>query len=391
MMLLGSGQHGYDGRAAMYASLFGVLLVQQGTAPSYVQMPILDKVNAPLTYKSSFMGDLITFDRDLDFRSDAVYGGRTISGAASCGDGVTVSACGTGLGFWTGKAYRLTMGTCTTAPCSVMNWGVIDSGWLLPTEMVTAVPIGGTPVPLGPVTAGSGVTLDSASNTWVFFGTGRFLSTVDKTDQHAQYLVGVKDSVTTGTCTQTSLSTCKDEALVDVTNAAICVSCSSGSQVQGVGTITTFSDLVNKTQTSPQNGGASGWVIQLASNAGSTTLGAERSIVNPTVIGGAVFFPTFTPSSDVCVSTGTSTIYGLYYMTGTGYTDPIFGVDANGKAVRSIDGGQGVASSVAIQIGAEPTGMAGYFQSSNSSITKVSPKVPAVLWSQFMAWVDQRT
>jgi type IV pilus assembly protein PilY1 len=113
--------------------------------------------------------------------------------------------------------------------------------------------------------------------------------------------------------------------------------------------------------------------------------------VAPTLIGGAVFFPTFTPSSDVCVATGTSQIYGLYYLTGTGSTDPIFGVDASGKAVRSISGGEGVASSVAIQIGGAPTGVSGFFQSSNSAINKLSPKVPAGLWSQFIGWIDQRT
>jgi type IV pilus assembly protein PilY1 len=355
-------------------------------------MPVLDQASGTLTYKSSFMSDLITYDRDLDFRSDAVYGGRTISGGASCG-GVGWSACGTGLGYWTGKMYRLTMGTCTTAPCSVLNWGVIDSGWLVPTEMVTRVPIGGLPVPLGPVTTGFAVTLDNSGNSWLFFGTGRFLNSADKTDQNPQYLVGVKDSVVKGTCAQTSISSCQDEDLLEVTNAAICVSCASGNQVQGVGSISTFSGLTEKIQGNVGAGipAMDGWVIQLASNAGSPTLGAERSIVNPSLIGGAAFFPTFTPSSDICVATGTSQIYGLYYLTGTGYTDPIFGVDAAGKAVRSVSGGEGVASSVAIQIGASPTGMSGFFQSSNSAITKLSPKAPAALWSQFMAWIDQRT
>jgi type IV pilus assembly protein PilY1 len=390
MMLLGSGVHGYDGRAAMYSSLFGVLLVQQGTAPSYVQMPMLDKASSPLTYKSSYMGDLITFDRDLDFRSDAVYGGRAITGDGSC-SGSGWSACGTGLGYWTGKMYRLTMGKCTTAPCSVLNWGVIDSGYLLPTEMVTAVPIGGTPVSLGPVTAGSSVTLDNSGNTWVFFGTGRFMSAADKTDQHAQYLVGVKDSVMSG-CTQSTVSSCHNENLMDVTNAAICVSCASGNQVQGVGSVSTFTSLIDNIQGNSAAGipAKDGWVIQLTTNSGSTLLGAERSIVSPTLIGGAVFFPTFTPSNDVCVATGTSQIFGLYYLTGTGYPDPIFGVNGSGQAVRAVSGGEGVASSVAIQIGSEPTGMAGFFQSSNSAINKITPKPPATLWSQFMAWINQR-
>jgi type IV pilus assembly protein PilY1 len=134
-----------------------------------------------------------------------------------------------------------------------------------------------------------------------------------------------------------------------------------------------------------------GWIIQLATNAGSTTVGAERSLVNPTLIGGAVFFPTFTPSFDICVSTGTSNIYGLYYLTGTGYTDPIFGVDATGKAVQKISLGQGLASSVAMQIGSQPTGMSGFVQSSNSSIIKLTPKPPSLLWSQYISWMSERS
>ncbi len=393
LMVMGSGANGYDGHAIWggYASIFGARLVEQGQNPSPFQLPVLDAVTgSSMTYRDSYMGDLITYDRNLDFRSDAVYGGRLISGnpvvTASSG-GFSWNYGGTGLGYLTGKMERLTMGTCTTAPCSVMTWGVTQSGWILPTEIVASVPISAISNRLGPVLASPGVTLDDAGNTWLFFGTGRFMSIADKTDDHAQYLVGVKDSVVSGTCTQTSTTSCTDENLLDVTNAAICISCASGNQVQGVGTISTFSNLVTMTKSS----GVDGWVIQLASNASSPTLGAERSIVSPTVIGGAVFFPTFTPSSDVCVATGTSQIYGLYYLTGTGYTDPIFGVDGSGKAVRSISGGQGVASSVAIQIGAEPTGMSGFFQSSNSAITKMSPKAPMVLWSQFMAWIDVRT
>ena len=111
------------------------------------------------------------------------------------------------------------------------------------------------------------------------------------------YLVGVKDSVLRGSsgCVQSDAVNCTNQNLLDVSSAQICVSCASGNQVQGVGSFTTFSAL--------QQGitAMDGWVIQLAPNTGSTTLGAERSLVNPTLIGGAVFFPTFTPNNDICV------------------------------------------------------------------------------------------
>ena len=104
-MVLGSGVQGYDGRALNGggggAKLFAVQLVPPGTAPTVSILPVgLD------TY-GGFMADPITFDRDLDFRSDAVYVGRTIDPAAG-----GASA----LGYWWGKFYRLTMGLALQPP-----------------------------------------------------------------------------------------------------------------------------------------------------------------------------------------------------------------------------------------------------------------------------------
>ena len=371
-MVLGSGVHGYDGRGLAGANLFAVKLVNQGTAPTVTPMPVGSS--------ASFMADPITFDRDLDFRSDAVYVGRGIDPAAGA------------PGYWWGKYYRLTMGICASAPCGTSTWGVLNGANRSATEMIAQLTISGSPAFLGPITASSSVTLDNAGRTWVFFGTGRFFTQADKIDQHVQYLVGVKDVVLNGGCTQSSVINCPDDNLLNVSNAQICVSCASGNQVQGVGSITTFANLVTAIQGNAAAGipAMDGWFIQLTTNSGSTTLGAERSIVNPSLISGAVFFPTFTPTFDICVATGTSNLYGLYYQTGTGYTDPIFGVDAAGKAVQKVSLGEGLASSVAIQIGSQPTGMAGFIQSSNSSIIKVQPKPPSSLWSQYISWVNER-
>ena len=97
--------------AAVVPSVFAVQLVTPGTAPTVSILPVgLD------TY-GGFMADPITFDRDLDFRSDAVYVGRSIDPAAG-----GASA----LGYWWGKFYRLTMGTCASAPCTTSTWGVLS-------------------------------------------------------------------------------------------------------------------------------------------------------------------------------------------------------------------------------------------------------------------------
>ena len=375
-MVIGSGPHGYDGRAAAKSKIFGVQLgVALGTAPT-VEVLSVD----PASTRNSFMADPITFDRDLDFRSDVVYMGQTYDDTG---------------GNWRGKFYRLTMGTCADSACSspspTQSWGILDTGTTRkPTQILNTFLIGASTTSLGPVTTGSTVTLDDSGNTWIFFGTGRFLSTADKADTDVQYLIGIKDRYppTSATCTQTTESGCVSSDLLDVTTAQICVSCTSGTQVSGVGTTTTFAGLVDQIQGNSVLGitAKDGWFIVLPTSAGP----AERSVVNPTLIGGALFMPTFTPNTDICVAAGSSNLYAMYYKTGTAYSDPILGVNGAGVSNRVISLGEGLASSVAIQIGAQPTGMAGFYQSSNSVMGKVAPKPPIVLWSQILSWIGQR-
>jgi type IV pilus assembly protein PilY1 len=330
------------------------------------------------------MASPITYDRDLDFRSDAVYVGRTIA------------ATGTHATWW-GKFYRLMMGACSSDPCkpdtasggSGSAWGIPGkaAGTRIPTVIVQQVTIGGSPLDLGPVTAAATVTLDNASNSWVFFGTGRFFSPTDKTSTDRQYLVGVKDKVVSGGCSPgTDPNGCLQQNLLDVSSANV-----SGSSVTGVSGVSTFSDLVSTIQNGTSSVSAKdGWVLQLFPADSTQGLGAERVIVNLTLVGGALFAPTFMPYTDTCTAAGQSFVYGMYYLTGTGYTDPIL-TDSNGVGARRVSAGEGVASSVSIQIGAEPTGMAGYFQSSNSLLNKLTPKTPGTVWSQFSSWNSERS
>lgn len=376
-MVIGSGVHGYDGRAAAKSKIFAVQLgAALGTAPP-VEVLSVD----PSSTKNSFMADPITFDRDLDFRSDVVYVGQTYDNTG---------------GSWKGKFYRLTIGACAdstcTSPAPTRSWGIPDTGTTRkPTVVLNTFVTGSTTTSIGPVTTSSTITLDDSGNTWLFFGTGRFLSTADKSDTAGQHLFGIKDRYppTSATCTQATESGCLSGNLLDVTTTQVCVSCTSGTEVSGAGTTTTFAGLVDQIQGNSVLGitAKDGWFMALPTSAGS----AERSVVNPTLIGGAVFFPTFIPGTDICVAAGNSNLYALYYRTGTAYTDPILGIDAAGASIRSISLGEGLASSVSIQIGAQPTGMSGFYQSSNSVTGKISPKPPSILWSEYLSWMSQRT
>ena len=66
-----------------------------------------------------------------------------------------------------------------------------------------------------------------------------------------------------------------------------------------------------------------GWFAKLTVPAGG--LPSERSVANPVLLGGIVFFPTFSPSGDVCVAAGSSNLYALYYVTGGAYSRPSLG------------------------------------------------------------------
>ena len=359
-MVFGSGVHGYDGRAATAAQIFSVELgTPLGTAPAVTKMAV-GSLNA-------FMADPITLDKDLDFRSDAIYVGRTIDPTSS------------GIGHWTGKMYRLTMGACTAAPCSTSTWGIASGANRVPTEMLDTFNLNVGWDYLGPVTSSPTVTLDDAGEVWVFFGTGRFLSTADKSDTSTQYLLGIKDSVLrAGGCVQTSTTSCWDDNLLDVSNVQICVTCAAGSnQVNGISGTTTYPALISLVKS------RDGWVTNM-STAG------ERSIVPPTIIAGAVLFPSFIPTSDICVASGSSNLYALFYKTGGAYSEPIMGVDASGYSKRNVSLGEGLASSVAIQIGAAPTGVAGFYQTSGANINKITPKTPLSAWSEYVSWISRR-
>lgn len=360
-MVFGSGTHGYDGRAAATGKLFAVELgTPLGTAPSVTRLPVGSW--------SSFIADPIALDRDLDFRSDVLYFGRVIDPSSS------------GIGYWTGKMYRLTMGTCSTNPCSTSTWGIASGGSRVPTEMLDTFNLSSGWEYLGPVTSSPTVTLDDTGEAWVFFGTGRFLSTADKSDTSTQFLLGLKDSVLRpGGCIQSSIASCWEDNLLDVSNVEICVTCGGGSnQVSGVSGATSYQALISLVA------GRDGWVTTLPT-------AGERSIVPPTIIAGAVLFPSFIPTNDICVASGNSNLYALFYKTGSAYSEPIIGLDTAGHSQRSMSLGEGLASSVAIQIGAAPTGVAGFYQTSGANIGRINPNTPLSAWSEYVSWISERT
>ena len=321
-VVFGSGSNGYQAdlpaAPSQASSLYTIDLVAgPGVGNVNVTRMLVGILRA-------FMGPLVSADKDLDWRTDVVYAGRVLN------DGALP---------WRGKMYRLTM-TCVSAPCLPTSWGIPSGGGRVPTEMIDTFsdPLLGT-VEIGPVTAAPSWTLDDSNQVWVFFGTGRYLGNSDKVDNSIQNLFGMKDSVVNGTCTEVSQLSCWTNNLVNATNAVVCIVCSgSTNQVTDPTNpgVTTF----NGTGTTSMIGlvaSKDGWRITLPGpssvvNGGITTnYSAERSVVNPTLFGGTIFFPTFAPTSDFCGSDGTSYLYALFYKTGTASTSPVIGTSTAGS------------------------------------------------------------
>ena len=292
----------------------------------------------PVGTFNAFMGHIVAVDKDLDWRTDVAYAGRTIH------DGALP---------WRGKMYRLKM-SCAANPCSPTTWGIPNGPDRIPTEVIDTFfdAPSGTTLEVGPIAAAPSVTVDDANLVWVFFGTGRYFSNADKVDNSIQRLYGIKDSVVNGTCVESNVFNCWNNNLVDTTNAIICLICSGVTNQVTDPTnpgVTTFNgtgatSMVGLVQSSD------GWRVTLPGPAtvAGVNYSAERSVVNPTVVAGTIFFPTFTPTNNFCASDGQSYLYALFYKTGTASTAPVIGTAVSGlntNVASKISLGVGMASS----------------------------------------------
>ncbi|TKB65470.1 MAG: hypothetical protein E8D47_07240 [Nitrospira sp.] len=361
-MVAGSGPTGYDGSVAQSARVYAVdLSTGPGSGNSLVQPFVVGSWN-------SFIGDIASYDRNVDYRTDAVYFGRIIH------DGSLP---------WRGKLYRLTLGSTGTAPDllygaqpSASQWGIASGANRVPTEILDTFTGSCAPSPctaptleLGPVVTAPTLAIDDVSKVWVFAGTGRYFSASDKTDTSRQYFVGVKDSVINMQCTQGSMTDCTDDDLLDVSTATVCLlgqgNCgqtAGTNQVTGVAGATSYTSLIALIQSKE------GWYTSLPQ---SGTANGERVLASPVVFGGIVFFPTFTPTNDICASSGSSYLYALYYKTGAAYSESIIGTSAGAGGVTNVNGkmslGEGLAFGGVIHNGSGADGGAPFKLCSNTS------------------------
>lgn len=209
------------------------------------------------------------------------------------------------------------------------SWGVANAG----DPMFTATDAEGK---AQPITARLSVGMHPANfSTWVFFGTGRFMTIGDVEDRSVQSLYGIRDSG--GTVTRLSLT----ERKTTVAGTRPCPT--------GLCPVRAFE------QHAPLPATDEGWVIDLLEPPDQEALG-ERVVSEAQVINQALVVASIIPVNDACQSegrgywnaldayTGTSLSGGSFFdLDGDGdFADETVGDGADAPPVGSVDLGVGM-------------------------------------------------
>lgn len=274
----------------------------------------------------------------------------------SCDSGIANSFMGTPsvvdweLDFKANTAYFGLVGGTDSTSGRVMRFGLNNSAnpneWTAPVTLYDSQK---------PVFAQIVPSIDNLKNHWLFFGSGRYFSILDKTSTETQRLFGIKDHENEPLHPY-PVTTAK---LLDVTDAEIYTDGtiqSPGIQKLNGDIMTEFKEIEKEIDLN-----ADGWFLDLPPIVG--TAGAVPSTRNTTrsaLAGGVLFTSVFQPSEDPCSGEGLSRLYGLYYKTGTAYPSipPIFNSSirtVNGEVKylsnRYIDLGRGAATSPTLHSG----------------------------------------
>lgn len=218
------------------------------------------------TSANAFVTSATKADHDLDFSTDVLYLGETFSFS----------------GEKYGKLYRL-----KTAESADPNT------WTLSTLFATEAG--------QPITSSPEVAYDTEERLWVYFGTGKYLCTYDKSDASQQTYYGIKDPCYRSGCADIVTR----EELLNTTNVVVATAtCAASGAGSGINNQT---DLENAIRI------CKGWYRNLSC---PVTTPSERVMNEPVITAGIVYFTAFTPIDNICGYGGNGTLYGLNYLTG---------------------------------------------------------------------------
>jgi type IV pilus assembly protein PilY1 len=312
------------------------------------------------------MGSPVSVDLSLDYSVNVSYFGEAHKTNPGYGGGLYRLQVPTGLQLANNEP--------------VLLYDVNPQTWVLSQMFDAQRPITAAP------SAAVG-TADSGYSLWLYFGTGRYLSSLDKSDDSQQYLFGLKDPYYNGLLTDAqraeilnaeplsvlSVDANGDNLLFNTTGVKIYTDGSTS--IAG----TTFGDLI--TEQSYDERYACGWYKELEIG--------ERIINKPSVLGGIMLAPSFVPNEDVCAFGGDSYLHALYFETGTAYLKSVVGVEADDSVKDKIKLGVGISSSLGIHVGREH-GARGFIQQSTGSISQINLTPAFSIKSGFVNWREVR-
>jgi len=302
---------------------------------------------------SSFVGDPMTVDWQLNYKADSVYFGIV-------GDQSATS----------GQVMRLDI-----------NENADPASWTAPVTFTnTSQPVVSSVTPA----------IDEHNQRWIFFGTGRYFSSGDKTSTAQQSIYGIKESNSSSAVSTTSLINVST-AQVDTNSGALANVTTTGSTP-----ITTVTDLEAEIA-KPATGG---WLLNLPLIQGTASSvpapPATRVVSSSALAGGVLFTSAYQPGIDLCMGEGFSRLYGLFYKTGTAFPEPAaLGTQTiGGKMIaRSfIELGYGFATSPSLQTGSgSGPDIANVFtQLSTGSINQTEATTVLGVRSKMDSWKEQR-
>ncbi len=316
--------------------------------------------------KNAFISDPITVDLDLDYRADAVYFG-TVSY-----DPAEILA-----NRWGGKMRRIVMDKKVTPstidPTDTTSWN--GNSVLMDLETTLHQPI----------TAAATIGVDPEGNNWVYFGTGRYFTRDDAliTDQETFYGIKEPRSAVSATDLKNSYAT-----VLPTTNVATTLFNSTNIEVNTSTKLVTGGGWSGATwgQFLTDTKAKGGWYYNFDHDTSLSQF--ERNVSQAALFGELLTFTSYIPSNDFCLYEGSSSLYGLYYLTGTASNVPVIGTTVISAATynsKKKSLGPGLASKPSIHVGTKD-GSTAFVQNSDGSIIPIQEANPGMTKSGRSAW-----
>jgi type IV pilus assembly protein PilY1 len=261
-VVFGSGPTGYTGTSNQPACMF-VVDLKTGKLARLIE----------LENTTGFLSGSISIDYDLDYNTDIIYTGSSLLSE----------------GEWRGAVYRLSIRSCTDTTCSDQegwHYSTNPDDWTFSRVLTT----------LQPITAAPNASLDEKHTLWIFCGTGRYYGFLDHNNRGIQNrFFAIKDPCYRGNC--------DDELSINDLHDSSGVLVYPDGSVEGT-IAASWHDLLDEMDR------RQGWYITFSTE-------GERVLNKPNLLNGILTFTTYTPDLTPCSVEGLSTLYTLYYKTGT--------------------------------------------------------------------------